>query len=174
MGRFIVIGILYKVQINTRIDDKSISSLKKIYSEELFDYKRFKEEQTLSLREDITPKSIAELRRKVLSIYNLPIDKEETSFNERLRQAASIQELEDISREAGQYSFIHYERPRILPLDGTNLNVTYEYFMLYSYRGQFYSCDGYSFHEITQKTQRLIHLAIKDPTVELVKVFIDG
>ena len=44
MGRFIVIGILYIVQINTRIDDKSISSLKKLYSEELFDYKRFKEE----------------------------------------------------------------------------------------------------------------------------------
>ena len=174
MGRFIVIGILYKVRVNTRINDKIASSLKKRFSENLFDYKQLREKQILSLREDISPKSIAELRTKVLCVCNLPTEEDEESFNERLRQAIFIQELEDISRESGQYTFMHEERTWILTLDGEDVNATYEYFILYSSGGKFYSCEGYSFHEITQKTRRLIYLAIPDPIVELIDVFIDG
>lgn len=174
MGRFIVIGILYKVRVNTRIDDNIASSLKERFPEQLFDYKQIKEKQMLSLREDIPPESIAELRTKVLSVCKLPAEKDEESFNVRLCQATSIQELEDISREHGHYSFLHEERSWILNLDGENVKATYEYFILYSSGGKFYSCEGYSFHEITQKTRRLIYLAIPDPIVELIEVFIDG
>lgn len=173
MGRFIVIGILYKVRVASPIDDNIISSLKERFSEELFDFNEEGEEQILTLREEITPKRIAELRTKVLSVCNLPSE-DEVSFNDRLCQASSIQELEDISREPGQYSFAHLERSWILTLDGKDVMATYEYFMLYSSCGKFYPCNGYGFHEITQKTQRLILLAINDPMVDLVKVFIDG
>lgn len=174
MGRFIVIGILYKVRVNTRINDKIASSLKERFTDKLFDYKQLKEKQMLTLREGISPKSIAELRTKVLSVCNLPLEKDEELFNERLCQATSIQELEDISRESGQYSFMHEERTWILTLEGKDVYATYEYFIVYCSGGKFYSCKGYSFHEITQKTQRLIHLAIPDPIVELIEVFIDG
>ena len=174
MGRFIVIGILYKVRVNTRINDKIASSLKERFTDKLFDYKQLKEKQMLTLREGISAKSIAELRTKVLSVCNLPTEKDEESFNERLCQATSIQELEDISKESGQYSFMHEERTWLLTLDGKDVNATYEYFIVYCSGGKFYSCEGYSFHEITQKTRRLIYLAIPDPIVELIEVFIDG
>lgn len=87
MGRFIVIGILYKVRVNTRIDDNIASSLKVRFPEELFDYKQIKEKQMLSLREEISPKSIADLRTKVLSVCNLPQEKDEelnTHFKESI------------------------------------------------------------------------------------------
>ena len=174
MGRFIVIGILYKVRVNTRIDDKIASSLKERFPEEMFDYNQIKEKQMLSLREEISPKSIADLRTKVLSVCNLPQEKDEESLNERLRRASTIQELEDISKEDGQYSFLHEERSWILTLNGEDVKANYEYFILYSSGSKFYSWEGYSFHEITQKTRRLIHLAIHDPIVELIEVFIDG
>ncbi len=174
MGRYIAIGIRYKAQLQVQLDDKMISDLKKRFPEELFDYESLSEKHCLSLKDDISPSSIADIRVKVLSLCNLPFDKKEVELNGRLHNAASIMELENIAQEPGHCSFSYHERPIILTLNGKDVRAEYHYFMIYCSSCKFLPEEGYSFHEITDKTQSLIYLAINEPIVDTVKVFIDG
>ncbi len=174
MGRYIVIGILYKIKIEDPLDESHLAELKKIFPENLFDHDHISADGCISLAGNITPSAITSLRRNVLSLVDQPFDRDESDLQNQFRHADTIADLDNIAMETCYSSFQHNCCRRILPLSGDYIKATFHWFLIYVMSGKIYPCDGDGVDKIMQATKRLIRVALEDPLSELIDVFING
>lgn len=161
MGRYIITGILYKIQFSrNNLEDLKENDFKKRFSPDLFDYSTFSEGY-IQLSSSISGEIISKLR--ALIIDSLDLGNKEESEEDQNRQIAgsSLEELISLAESRDYYSFSEYDRDWMIFLEDRSVLATYYYFGVYATQMKFYPKE-YGDHEVVRKMNHLIQLRASD------------
>ena len=172
MGRYILTGILYKIQFHDP-ENLNEEAFKKRFNPGLFDYSSFGD-GFIQLNPNISGHVIAKLRSLIIDSLGVSYEKkDEDSFYNQLVDS-SLEELISIALSHDNYTFLEYSREWIIKLDGTAEMVKYHYFRIYETEMKFYP-ENQADHEVLRKMDHLISLcASKEikPYTELINSII--
>ena len=161
MGRYILTGIIYKVQFSKNaLENIKEEAFKKKFSQKLFDYNTF-EEGFIQLSSNISGEVIAKLRSLIIDSLGVGYEKENEKDLYCRIVGSSTDELIYLAESRKYYTFLDYSRDWMVFLEDRSVLTTFHYFGIYATDMKFYPMNQGD-HEIVRKMDRLIRLNASD------------
>ena len=171
MGRYVEIGLLYKLVFPRVFPDWAREELEATCDKELFDYSTLETENFVRLKDDLDVSALIDLQSKVLDLVGNP------NWMSRLEcPCSTMSEL--IELVEGQSNVDFYSITLTYIWRGPNdehIYVHYNYFRIYYNPWKFLPDSGRYYHEITSKASRLIEVALgpNNKYKNLLSVYVD-
>lgn len=161
MGRYILTGIIYKIQFSrNKPEDLKENAFKQRFSPDLFDYSTFGEGY-IQLLPSISGEIISKLRTLILDSFDLGNKEENEVDLNRQIAGSSLEELISLAESRDYYSFLEYDRDWMTFLEDRSVLTTYYYFGVYETQMKFYPKERGD-HEVVRKMNHLIQLRASD------------
>ena len=165
MGRFIGIGIHYRTEIYENATKWNREEFFRLCPPSLFDYSSFKESGVIELAPEIPGDAIAELRRSVLEICDLPCEQGKDALNlenvlHDVLKRSRMEDLKSVARELHFNTFQDYEHPWGFSIGDELVPIRNHYFLIYLSFFKFYPKERTSYHEINAKLERLVYYSL--------------
>ena len=180
MGRYIAIGIVTDIRFQDEIDKEIVINA---FPESIFDYSRWADSRTISIRDDYPGYVIAKLRKAVLGFIDNPGEKpsgfgsEDDLFREeQINQILIDSTMSEIRAISSKRSWVTFQKSReagFVHLAGDHWGVWFNCFIISIMPQKFYPKRNHYTHEIVEKLEMLLHKLIPDNDLkEMVKCFI--